>query len=911
VASVVGRDAELSAIARAIGAEGAPGAVILVGGAGIGKTTLWEATVGSARAQGARVLLARPSAGEVRLAFAGLIDLCDRVEPGVLGELPAPQRAALDAALLRAEPAREGIASGAIAVGFLAVLRALALQSRVLIAVDDLQSLDSPSEEMLAFAARRLEGAEIGFVLARRPGRAGELERALAGRGLERVAVGSLTLGAVRNLLFGRLGLGVSRQLMRRIMETTDGNPLFAFEMGRSLVERGPPLLEGAVPLPDSVQEILGIRVARLPPPVRRVLLAVALSGHLSIEQLATVVGSGGVDDAVDAGVVLLDGRRVRASHPLLAAAAVKHSRARERRELHSALARVVREDELGAMHLALATSVADREVAAQIAAAAADARARGARREALQLATHALRVTPPRAAERPERVLALAQQLDDAGELRRMTALLNDELASPPPGPMTARAWIFLSEGDQVVSIREQDAYLDRALAECAEDRNLRAWVLAKKADNMAAAAIARLAEAEAWALEALRDAKEPGVQRFALYGLAWARALNGRGVDDLCQRSAVTIDPAAHVGGSAERLAGMRLMWRGELSAARAWFRSLSDLADARGELTSYAMLRLHLCELELRAGDWEGASARLDEWAQSADYETQFRPQYHRCRALLAAGVGNAADTERWETQAIERARAAACLWDELEARRARGIAALLTQAPERAVQDLAGVWEHCHRERVLEPGAFPVAPELVEALTELGELDQAHTVTDRLRALAEEQAHPWVRTSAKRCRAILSLGAGGYDEAAGNMLRNAASELEQMEMRFDSARCLLALGRAQRRAKQWGAARETLQAAIDAFSALRSDGWAARSRSELDRVGGRRRGAADGLTPTERRIAELVAEGLANKEIATRLYVTVRTVETHLTHAYAKLGVRTRAQLANRIRQRTEE
>jgi len=560
-------------------------------------------------------------------------------------------------------------------------------------------------------------------------------------------------------------------------------------------------------------------------------------------------------------------------------------------------------------MHLALATTTRDGAVAARLAAPAADARARGARREALLLAAHALRVTPPLAAERPERVLALAEQLDDAGELCRMTALLKEELASLPAGPMTARAWIFLSEGDGVVSIHDQDRYLDRALTECGTDRNLRAWVLAKKADNMAAAAIARLDAAEAWALEALRDAEEPGVERFALYALAWARALSGRAIDDLCERSGVTIDPGAHVGASAERVAGKRLMWRGELPAARAWFRSLLVIADARGELVSYAMLRLHLCELELRAGDWQGASAHLDEWAHSADYETQFRPQYHRCRALLAAGVGNAAEAERWATQAIERAQAAACLWDELEARRALGAAALLTEAPERAAPELAAVWEHCQQERVFEPGAFPVAPELIEALAELGQLDEAHTITNRLRALADEQAHPWARTSANRCVAIVSL-AGSYNRAAAEMLRDAGEEFERREMRFDSARCLLSLGRAQRRAKQWRAARDTLQAALAGFTTLRSVGWAARARSELERVGGRHQAASGALTPTERRVAELAAEGLANKEIATRLYVTVSTVEGHLTHAYNKLGVRSRTQLTRQLRQPTE-
>jgi len=334
VASVVGRDAELSVLDGALGAERDGGAVILVGGPGIGKSTLWEAAVRSARGRGVRVLLARPSASEARLAFAGLIDLCDRLEPEALAVLPPPQRAALEAALLRAEAVGKPIASAAIAVGFLGVVRALAAHRRVLIALDDLPSLDSPSEEVLAFAARRLEGVDVRFLLARRPGRAGGLERELA-VGLQRLTVGPLSLGAVRQLLFDRLGLSVTRQLMRRIMQATDGNPLFALEIGRSLVEHGAPSLGAEVPLPDSLEEMLGIRVARLSAPLRRVLLALALSEPLSAEQVTAVAGRVAVEDAVDAGVVLIDGQHVRASHPLLAAAVVKHSRAREPRELH------------------------------------------------------------------------------------------------------------------------------------------------------------------------------------------------------------------------------------------------------------------------------------------------------------------------------------------------------------------------------------------------------------------------------------------------------------------------------------------------------------------------------------------------------------------------------------------------
>jgi DNA-binding CsgD family transcriptional regulator len=209
----------------------------------------------------------------------------------------------------------------------------------------------------------------------------------------------------------------------------------------------------------------------------------------------------------------------------------------------------------------------------------------------------------------------------------------------------------------------------------------------------------------------------------------------------------------------------------------------------------------------------------------------------------------------------------------------------------------------VWEHCEREGVLDPSAFPVAPELVEAFLEVGAADAARAITDRLGDLAECQDHPWGRATARRCQALLSLTGSDHD-AAAVQLRRASGELERLGFDFDSARCLVSLGRAQRRVKQWAAAREALESAQATFSMIGSNGWAEQARSELQRLGGRRRPEGE-LTPSERRVVELAADGLANKQIASALYITVNTVEVHLARAYAKLGVRSRTQLAKRL------
>lgn len=901
---VVGREEELLRLGRFLEKAGSGGSIVLIGGAGIGKTVLWDAAIDGARDRGMHVLTARPSGAVAQLPLGGVIDLCDKLDDAALAVLPVPLRRALQVVLMRVSPEAEPAPTSAVALGLLGVVRALAARDPVVIAIDDLQWLDRPSSEAVAFLSRRLEGAPVMFLLARLPGRVGPLETVLARGAVERLQVGPLSFGAVRRLLFDRLGVTVSRQLMRRIVEVSDGNPLFALEVGRALVDRGEFALENDLPLPDSLDEILSKRVARLPLGIRRVLLAVGLSEDPRISQLLGIVGADALDDAVDAGVVVADGQRVRAAHPLLAAAAEARSGARERRELHLALSEGASEEAARVMHLALATQGSDGPLAARVARATRAARERGERRQAALLATQALRLTPGDARERPERVIALAERLDDAGELRRMTTLLRAELSSLPAGPLRARAWLRLSEGEDVRSREDQDRYLERALSECGEDRNLYAHVLAKRAGNAAAAAVTQLSQAEAWALEALELADDPMVQRYAMWSLAWPLGLAGRELGDLCARSAATSDAAAYISASPERVAAMRLCWRGELAGARVSLRALSELADARGDLTSYAMIRLHRIEVELRAGGLDLAAALLEEWGESSDYETQFRPQHQRCRALLEAQRGAAQEAQRWAGEAIERARAAGNGWDELEARRARGIARLIEGAPDHALEDLAMVWDHCEREGVLDPGVFPVAPDLIEALVELERLADARAVAGRLHERAVEQDHPWARATEMRCTGLIALGGRGNPEEAAALLREAAVELERLGFRHDSARSLLKLGRAHRRFKQWRVARETLERAADLFAAIGAPGWAQLARSERDRVGGRR--SADGaLTQSERRVIELAADGLSNKEIAAALYVAVNTVEVHLKHGYAKLGVHSRAQLAKRL------
>jgi DNA-binding NarL/FixJ family response regulator len=423
----------------------------------------------------------------------------------------------------------------------------------------------------------------------------------------------------------------------------------------------------------------------------------------------------------------------------------------------------------------------------------------------------------------------------------------------------------------------------------------------------NAAVIRVQRIRDAEAWALEALPAARraEPEEERFALYALAWASSLRGRSIDDVCERFRAASDVTYYMTASPERVAGQRLVWRGDVSQARAALTRLLSVADERGEPVSYALQRLHVCELELRAGEWDAAARLLDEWAESSERELLLWPMYERCRALLAAGRGLPEETERWAAEAIARAEATGVGWDLLEALRARGIAALLAHEPERASESLGAVWEHTRCEGVDEPGVFPVAPDLVEVLAELGDLGEARAVTHRLGALSEAQEHPWGFATTKRCEAIVRLASDAYDEEAAALLERAAADYAELGLRFDRARSLLVLGRAERRHRKWAGARRSLEQAVAAFEELDSTGWAKEARSELARVGARRPRPAGELTQSEQRVAELAAEGMSNKEIARTLFVSVHTVEVHLSHAYTKLGIHSRGQLARRL------
>jgi DNA-binding NarL/FixJ family response regulator len=905
---IVGRGAELAALQAFVAdADAGVGCLVLEGAPGVGKSALWEAAVASARERGITVLSCRPSAEETRFDFSGVADLFGGVPDTVLARLPAPQARALEAALLLGDG--DGDADvRAVSVGTLSVVRSLvAGGGALLIALDDVQWLDSASAGALTFALRRLRTEPVRVLATRRvPGTSPTaVERVLRPTVL---SVAPMSFADISRLVQSRLGVTFSRATSRRIYERSGGNPLFALELARVVTERGGRVdAADDLPLPAAVEAALTERLSTLTSRVRRVLLVAELAGSASAIELGHVVDADSVDEAVAAGVVSVTAGWIRPSHPLLGTAAVAGAQPAELRDLHKAMARAALDAEHAARHLALARRHPDEETAAIVASAAEHASRRGAAASAAELGEYALRLTPPAAPAWAERLLASCQYSLVAGQLGRVRELLTDSVDRLPDAASRARALILLVDADaDAGSQTAETPCLVRALAEADGNPRLRSQVYQRLTMHGAIAQVTYIGKAAEWAAQAVRlaaAAGDPAGELTALTRLMWTRHMRAESSDaELARyRMLAHVTAPALVQLSADRGLAVRGIWRGELADARASVNSLLALSEARGEAESYFIFRVHLCELEVRAGRWQVVRALLDDWAVEQEEPVGNSASHVRVRAQLAVGLGQVEEAKRLAADAIGLAIAAGTHWHRLEGLRALGMAESLAGEHAAAVGHLAQVWEHTHFHGVVDPGVFPVAPELVEALAAVGDVGRALEVTEEMEAFAGRHDHPWASAAAARCRGLVLL-AQRRDADAVEALRAAADQFAKLDMRFDAARTLITLGVARRRLKRLRDGREALQTASAIFAELGSDGWVTRARTELERFGGRR--TADGLTPTEERVAELVASGQSNKQVAHELVVSVSAVERHLTRIYEKLGVRSRAELIRR-------
>jgi DNA-binding CsgD family transcriptional regulator len=916
---IVGRESELAQVRSFIGSVSqGPSALLLEGAAGIGKSTLWHAGVSIARARGHRVLACRATESEARLSYAALGDLFDLELP----DLPAPQKRALDAALLRAE--FEGVPPDqrAVSVASLGVLRALAASGPVVVAVDDVQWLDVPSARVLAFVARRLEDAPIRILVTLRVGSGGDpLGLARSGPGsFQRVPIGPLPDEAMTRLLRDRTQGGLTRPVLLRLHRISQGNPFFALEIARALTGRGARPAPGEpLPVPEDLQELLGARLAALPPSAAGGLLAVAATPRPTEDLVVEAAerwdwASAGIRGAEEAGVLRRAGGRLEFTHPLLGSTVYAAATPQARRSVHRRLAELVDDPEQRARHLALAANGPHLYVARALEEAGRHARARGAPDAAAELLELARKLTPPEdGAGLLRRSVEAAEHHFDAGDATRATALLEEAIATVRPGHDRARIRFRLASISWL-DMRRVQGLSEQALREVGDDDKTRAaihehlaWVGIYRGDLAFAAEHASASRRKA------RRITDPAIRGDSLSTFGMVEFLLGRPAQEF-MAEAVRLEDLAMRDGPASQTTvftasrtchGLQLLWAGELDAAReVLHRELTEY-ERLGRYVVRDELLCYLAEVECRAGNW-GVAAQHAQEAYEIDVESgRVLGQGHMLfpRALVAALTGDV-DTAR--SDAEEGLRQCLRNEDTLDAschRAVLGFLELSLSNPTAAIERLQPVLAFLDALGSPEPGIIPCLPDAIEALVWLGRLDEAEALLNRLERQGRTLDRPWAIAAAGRGRGLLIAARGDLSEAR-SALEQALVEHRRLPQPFELARTLLVKGEVERRAKQKRAARSTLEQALDLFQAVGAPLWAQRARDDLARVGGAMLPSSE-LTPTEQRIAQLVGEGRKNREVAEALFISVKTVEANLSRIFHKLGVRSRTELTRRI------
>jgi DNA-binding CsgD family transcriptional regulator len=914
-AQVFGRDAELEAVGAFLGAlPGSSGAVVVAGAAGAGKTTVLGEGVRLAAGYGFTVLRTFPARGDFQLAFAGLADLLEPCLDAVIGELPPPQARALRVALLLAEAPAYPPEPRLIAAALRTALGVLARSAPVLVVIDDVQWLDLPTRAAVGFAVRRLEHEAVGLLCAQRtvgPGEELPLELGRARLRAEVLTLGGLSIGALHRMLRVRLGVSFSHPALRRIEAGSGGNAFIALEIGRALARRGNAVAGSAVlPVPGTLSGLVEERLGELPPAVMDSLRLVAvMPGAPAARYTGAGAGGAELDAAVVAGVLEPVAGRLRFSHPLLGSAVAGSIPPARLRELHAVAAGMAVRLEERARHRALAAAGPSAAVAAELDAAARAAAGRGAPATAAELFELAASLTPEQ--QRPDasrRLLDSARQLAFAGDRRAAVASLEALIVSAPAGPARADALSQLGWLRQDEPGAGAAAVLGQALAEAGADPVRTAGIHLTLADYWSEQGDQVRSRAEA--RQALADAEragDPALLAASLAAVVLSGFLCGGSVDERLLGRALELERAA--GGLLGRsyapswVAGYCYLAQGRLEDAQARLRQVLGMCDTDGNELWRVGVLLRLSRVAVYRGDLREAAVLAAEGLECA--EQVDRP--HTVGALLCAGGEAAVQLGQADTVrdlAGRAAQAAGETGDQAYLESSQSLQGTLDlalgdyAAAAQRLRPLAARWRATGR-RVITPTS--IGPKAVEALTGAGELEEAASLVAEMERDARS---PLAAAVTARCRGGLAAARGDLGAAVTELTQ--ALRLQELisPMPLERGRALLMLGGIQRRLKQRGAARATLSEASRIFEQTGAPLWAARARAELARVSGRAPGP-DELTVTEQRAAELVGRGLSNTEIAAELFVTVRAVESTLTKAYAKLGVRTRTELAARL------
>jgi len=912
----VERELEARAVSELLnrGEEG-PAGLVVEGEAGIGKTTLLLDAADQAAERGFRVLSARGSPAEVSYAYAAVADLLSGVDDATMAGLPAVQRIALDRArsgeVVGGGPATD---ERVVATAFLSVIERISAGAAVLLAIDDAQWLDASSRAVIGFTARRLTG-RTGMLLSIRTGEpdSADGQSWLHFRRPEtvvRIRMRPLSLGGVHALIAARLGHTLPRPTMIRIHEISGGNPLFAIELAASAVDDVSPPVVG---LPDGLAALVRRRIGHADDDVAAVLLAAACAAAPTVELVGRAMDMSAARvvellEAVESrGVVILDGHRVRFTHPLFATGVYANATPTRRRAMHRVLASVVDQPEVKARHLALAATTGDATTLSALDAAAEAMVAQGAPAVAAELIEMALNL----GGDTPARRIRAGELHFRAGSLVSARRYLQSTLDELPSGVMRALALVWLGAvkayDDDLVGAVE--AFSDAA-DEAADVPALRLMCLLRLA--LALAMTDRMGDAIDRAELAVKLADElgvPGLRSQALSIWVLGRFVWGLGVDRQALRTAVELEDP-HGGATtyfqARGVEAMISAYTGDLERADAQMRAVAQRMLDNGTEVDLIWAANRVAAIAVWSGRYAEATEAAREAVQRAEqmgarlslataWTTQATVAAYAGRESEARVAAKAAiDTSR-EIGARELVKEPTRILGFLEVSLGNYVAAL------DVLQPMLDAFDPIH-EVELEEGSH--LPNAIEALTGLGRIGEAEPLVDALERNGVERDRPWMLAVGARGRGLV-LAARGELEAAQRAVEQAMVHHDRLPMPFEQARTQLLLGQLQRRRRHKTAAAATLAEALNTFEDIGTPLWSERARVELGRLSGAGDRPRSGLTPAELRIAQCAAAGLSNKEIAAEQFLALKTVEMTLSNVYRKLGIRSRAQLHPRL------
>jgi DNA-binding CsgD family transcriptional regulator len=873
-------------------------ALVVHGAPGIGKSRLLSETERTARRRGMAVLSTTGVQSEAHLPFAGLHQLLRPVR-GRAGELRDVQRAALDAAFgLTHEPAPEHFR---IAMAVLDLVSDVATDTPLLVIVDDAHWLDRPTSDVLAFVARRIESDPIVVLVAIRDG----YPSALSEAGLPEHEVSALDDTTAEALLDGRAP-GLTAAARARVLREAAGNPLAILELPAVVARRADEEWPaGGVPLTDRLERAFADRVSDLPDATRLLLLVAALSDEDRLDEIleaSAAVAEIGVDldavgPAVEAGIVNADLHTIRFRHPLIRSAIAQSAGLAERRRAHEALADVLHDQpDRRAWHRAALLSGEHEDIARELEGAAARARGRGAVPVAVAATRRAAELGEP--SRRGRRLVAAAGLAVEIGR-RDLVAPVLAEVSPPSLGELD-RARVTWVEETALTRPLDRDRYAaiiaaaERAGA--AGDHDLHVdllWLVASRAWWVDPGPEVRRALIGASRRLGDADAEDPRV--FAVH--AYADPLgHAAGVLARLRRAAddERLDTdAARFFGPAALVAGAFDLGNDFLEAAVGGLRAEGRL----GPLPR--LLMLYACTAA-RIGDWDAALTAADEARRLAEEfgDPQAAAAADTASSLVAAMRGDEQTAERLAARAETVA---------------EPVGANITMAFAQFGKVLAGLASGRHgdayasADRLFDPADSAYHPvisswliaDLAEAACHVDRLEVARARVAQVQASAGSRPGTWIALGLSHARALVADAA----EAGDRFEEALARDLTRWP--FQRARVQLAYGRWLRRQRHVAESRAVLRAARDTFDALGCAPWGEQARRELRASGERSQRrvpeARDQLTAQELQIAQLAAQGLSNREIGQRLFLSHRTISTHLYRVFPKLGITSRAEL----------